>query len=81
MSEKPNLPPMPPLPSGNSTAPPTTIPTGPSENKKEFTHGWNDPPKEIKKSDSDNPLRRKKEKKTTPATSAPAFNAFNPSSN
>ena len=48
--------------------------------KKQFTHGWNDPPAEIKKIDSDNPLRRKKDKKTAPPPPT-TFNAFNPTNN
>ena len=70
----PNLPP-PPKP----TATPSEIPTGPSPDKKEFTHGWNDPPSEIKKSDSNNPMRRKKKTTTTPSGGAAgAFNPFSP---
>merc|ERR1712021_166319 len=78
-----NPPPMPPLPPTATSAskPPSEIPTGPDASKKDFTHGWNDPPAEIKKVTSDNPLRRKKEKKTaTTAPPLPQINAFNPSS-
>merc|ERR1712183_321884 len=73
----PNLPPPPP---SNAKSPPSEIPTGPSPDKKEFTHGWNDPPTEIKKTDSNNPMRRKK--KTSPLTppngGTTGFSTFNP---
>ena len=79
MSDSPaNRPPMlPPMPV-SSPKPPTSIPTGPSPDRKEMTAGWNDPPKIIQKSDSNNPLRREKKNKKSNLAAPPTMPMFSP---
>jgi len=74
------MPPMPPMPSKLSEhGPPKEIPSGPSPDKKEFTAGWNDPPKTIEKSDAPNPMRmNRKSKAKAAAPAAPVIPMFNP---
>lgn len=72
---------LPPMPPPVSSAPPSSIPTGPSPSRKDMTAGWNDPPKTLQTGDSNNPLRREKKAKKTSLSPPASLPAFSPNNN